>query len=169
MKFTCWGWSKPYFPSRCPYYQTKVCFPRSFPPPFYFDSSIIPKPYCSLSCICTEIMCHVDDILTVRGQIEENSSMAQFQNLTHDRSWSCVVGWVACCVCSPDVCIYALESAYSEIKVRLKSSRLLNASVSGSSSAPMTAFHLHDRHRTVVVVIFIKALKPTPINVLHSN
>ena len=157
------------FPADARIIKTKVCFPRSFPPPFYFDSSIILKAYCSLSCICTELMCHVGDILTARGLIEVNSNMAQFQNLTHDRSWSFVVGWLACCVCSPDVCIYALESAYSEIKVRLKSSRLLNASVSGSSSAPMTAFHLHDRHRTVVVVIFIKALKPTPINVLHSN
>ena len=74
------------FPADARIIKTKVCFPRSFPPPFYFDSSIILKAYCSLSCICTELMCHVGDILTARGLIEVNSNMAQFQNLTHDRS-----------------------------------------------------------------------------------
>ena len=89
MNLTCWGWSKPYFPSRCTNYQTKVCFPLFLPPHFYFDSSIILNPYCSLSCICTEILCHADDMFTVRSQIKVKSDMAQFQNLTHDQSWSC--------------------------------------------------------------------------------
>ena len=74
VKCTLWRGCKPYFPSRYPYHQTKLCFLHYFSSHISHDSSVVLKLFAHSHAYVTEWMWHIGSMFMVDNQ------MVQFGN-----------------------------------------------------------------------------------------
>ena len=180
---------KPYFPSRYPYHETKVCFPHFISSHISLASSIVLKLLTHSHAYITERMWFIGSMFMADNQME------QLGNVTIlDQVILCLADWrdTACYRCVYlctwtskyrsettikssllidvirhviDVCTYARERLTIEARPR-SSHHCIHIWFIFCSYDPI---HFRDRHRTVAVVILIKALKAQRINLLYSN